>query len=110
MTTIKRYVQESPITQGEDEIVSYVFTTTPWGSAPTGVTVVVFDITGAISVANWVNVTSTVMPVNSPSVAGDVITLSPLKLLTDAHIYRIEIKFTSAGNTFEAYILVIGGE
>lgn len=109
-TTIRRHVQESPVTQGEDEIISYQLTTTPWGSSPTSITVVVFDITDADEVSDWTNVTSTVMPVNSPSVAGDVITLSPLKFLTDGNIYRIEIRFTCSGNTFEAYVLVIGGE
>ncbi len=105
-----RRITESPISQGEDEIVSYKLTTTPWGSAPTAVTVIVFDVTGAANTAAWINVTATVMPVNSPTVAGDVITLSPLKLLTDGKIYRMEIRFTSGANTFETHGLIIGGE
>jgi len=105
-----RAIRESPVSQGEDEIITYTLTTTPWGSSPTAVTVVVFDVTGAISTVDWDNVTSTVMPVNSPSVVGDVITLSPLKLLIDAHIYRLEIRFTCSSNQFETYGLVIGGE
>jgi len=105
-----RAIRESPVTQGEDEIISYTLTTTPWGVNPTSVNVIVFDVTGADETSDWLNVTSTVMPVNSPSVVGDVITLSPLKLLTDAHIYRLEIRFTSSGNVFETYGLVVGGE
>jgi len=105
-----RAIRESPVTQGEDEIISYTLTTTPWGSSPSSVSVVVYDVTGATSTAAWTNVTATVMPVNSPSVVGDVITLSPLKLLTDGHIYRLEIRFTCGGNVFETYGLVIGGE
>ena len=107
---IKRTFNESPIVQGEDEIISYTLTTTPWVSAPTVVSVIVWDVTGADETSDWVNVTSTNMPVNSPFVVGDVITLSPLSLLTDARIYRLEIRFTCAGNTFEAYGLIIGGE
>jgi hypothetical protein len=107
---IKRMIKESPFPQGEDEIISYRLTTTPWGSSPTAVNVTVFDVTGADETADWDNVTATVMPVNSPAVLGDVITLSPLKLLMDGHIYRIEIRFTCSGNVFETFGLIIGGE
>ena len=105
-----RRFKESPVPQGEDEIITYLLTTTPWGSSPTNINVVVFDVTGAEDSTDWTNVTSTVMPVNSPSAVGDVITLSPLKLLTDGHIYRIEINFKCGANTFETYGLIVGGE
>jgi len=106
----QRSFMESPVTQGEDEIISYYFSSTPWGSSPTSISAIVYDVTDAESTDDWDNVTSTVMPVNSPSAAGDVITLSPLKLLTDGHIYRVEVRFTCGSNTFEPYGLVIGGE
>ena len=106
--TTKRAFKESPSVQGADEIIAYRLTTTPWGSSPTAVNVVVYDVTDP-TVA-WVNVTSTVMPTNTPTVSGDVITLSPLKLLTDGKVYRIEIRFTCSGNTFEAYGIIAGGE
>ena len=105
-----RQIKESPVTQGEDEIITYTLTTTPWGSSPTSINVVVYDVTGADETADWLNVTSTVMPTNSPTVLGDVITLSPLKLLTDGHVYRMEIRFTCGSNTFETYGFVYGGE
>lgn len=105
-----RRIKESPVTQGEDESIVYSLTTTPWGSSPAGVTVTVWDVTDAEETADWENVTATVMPVNSPSVVGDVITLSPLESLTDGHIYRLEIQFTSGANTFETYAIIIGGE
>ena len=112
MTLIKRrHVQESPVSQGEDEIISYILDTTPWGGTPSAITIVVFDITNADETSDWVDVTSTVMPVNNPTVSGNNITISPLKLLTDAHIYRMEMKFTTP--TFlvaEALCLIIGGE
>jgi hypothetical protein len=100
--TVKRQVQESPMKQGVDEIIVYTLTTTPWGSSPGSVSVKVYDITTTTSV----DVTSTVMPTNSPSANGDVITLSPLKLLTAGQVYRVEVKFTCGGNTFEAFCKV----
>lgn len=105
-----RRIRESPLTQGEDESLVYSLTTTPWGSDPTVDSVTVFDVTGAEETADWEDVTATVMPVNSPTIAGDVITFSPLESLTDGHIYRIEIQFTCGSNTFETYGFIIGGE
>lgn len=107
--TIKRQIRESPISQGESEVITYVLTTTPWGSSPTAVSIIIYDITGATSVANWVNVTTTVMPVNSPTVLGNVITFSPLKLLTDGRLYRAEINFTVAMGPVETHCLIVGG-
>lgn len=108
---VKRHVQESPLTQGEDEIINYVLDTTPWGGIPTNVSVVVFDITNADEKIEWVNVTSTVMPINNPTVSGDDITFSPLKLLTDARVYRMEMKFTTPRFAVaESYCLIVGGE
>ena len=100
MTT--RAVTESPLHQGEDEQIVYTLTTTPWGTTPTSVAVVVKDLTNAN-----LAVTSTVMPTNSPTVNGDVITLSPLKLLTAGHTYRVEVKFTAGGNVYEAHCDVV---
>ena len=105
-----REIKESPISQGEDESIVYTLTTTPWGSSPTGVQVQVFDVTDATSQADWEDVTSTVMPVNSPTVLGNVITLSPLESLTNGHTYRIEIAFTCGASEFETYGFIFGGE
>lgn len=82
------------------EELSYQVTTTPWGSTPTLPVVVVYDE------ADESNVTTTVMPTNTPTVNGDIITLSALKLLVKNHTYRIEVKFTSSGNIFECYFRV----
>lgn len=105
-----RQIKESPLTQGEDESITYTLTTTPWGSAPTSITVTVFDVTDAEETADWEDVTATVMPINAPTVNANVITLSPLESLTDAHVYRIEIQFTCGVNVFETYALIIAGE
>lgn len=45
------------------------------------------------------DVTSTVMPTNSPSVSTLVVTLSELKLLTADRIYRVEVKVVAGSNT-----------
>lgn len=88
------------VPQGEDEEIVYQFTTTNWGSSPTSISAV------AKTLPDFTDVTSTVFPTNSPSANGDVISLSPLKLLTADTIYRIEVKFTAGGNVFELYGLV----
>jgi len=87
--------------QSADEEISYSITTTPWGSSPTSVAVVAYDVD-----AGNTAVTTTVFPTNSPSVLGDVITLSPLKALTKGKTYRIEVKFTCGANKFEPYFYV----
>ncbi len=100
---IEREVVESPMSQGVDEIIAYTLTTTQWGSTPSSPVVNVYDITAGA----FTDVTSTVMPTNSPSVSGDIITLSVLKLLTVNKQYRVEIKFVASGNTFEAYAIIL---
>lgn len=37
-----------------------------------------------------------------------VVTLPPLRNLVEGVKYRVELKFNYAGNTFEAYLYVIG--
>ena len=80
---VNREIKESPMVQGVDEIIAYTLTTTPWGSDPSSTAVVVWDVTENART----DVTSTVMPTNSPSESGDVITLSALKLLTATKRY-----------------------
>jgi hypothetical protein len=92
-----REVLEGQQLQGENEKIAYRITTTPWGSSPSNVAVVVKDV-----LDSYRDVTSTVMP-GSPTVSGDVITLPKLIGLTDGRIYRVEVKFDSAGTTFECY-------
>jgi hypothetical protein len=86
--------------QTTDEQIVYSITTTNWGSDPSSVSVKAYNVSGNA------DVTATVLPTNSPSVADDVITLSPLKSLVKGNTYRIEIKFTSGDNIFECYFLV----
>jgi hypothetical protein len=107
--SIKRTIRESPIIQGTSESITYTLTTTPWGTSPTAVSIIIYDITDTTDEVDWTDVTATVMPDNSPSVVGDVITFSPLESLVDGHIYRAEINFTIAMGDVETSCLIYGG-
>lgn len=98
MNVQDRRIKESPLYQGEDEQVAYSLTTTPWGSSPTNVSVVVKDEDGN-------NVTSSVTSGNA-SVVGDVITLPMIQGLTAGEDYRVEIKFTIGGNVMETWVVI----
>ncbi len=93
-------IAEGLLYQSADEQLAYNITTTNWVSDPTSPTVVAYDESGETVV------TSTVFPTNSPSVSGDVITLSLLKALTKNHTYRIEVKFTVGSNVWECFFRV----
>ena len=85
--------------QGVDESISYRITTTNWGSDPINPSAQVFD-------EKEQDATSRVMPTNSPSVAGDVITVSPLKNLSYGNTYRVEVKFEVGSSVFECFFRV----
>jgi hypothetical protein len=98
-----REVKEGTKYQGEDESIAYMLDVSAVGDNPTTVSVVVK------SMATGLPVTATVMPVNVPTVSGNVITLSPLKLLTAGVLYRVEVKYTiGGGNIVENYFYVQG--
>lgn len=90
-----REVKEGTQYQGVDEEITYTLDVTSWGSSPTSPSVV-----GKQAGAD---VTSTIMPVGSPSVSSNVITLPKIKSLTADLTYRVEVKFTVGGNVVEAY-------
>jgi hypothetical protein len=96
-----REVVEGKQTQGEDEKIAYSITSTPWGSSPTDVSVVVKDIYD-----NYKDVTTIVMPFGLIGVTGDKITLKPLIALTRDRLYRVEVKFTVNGNICEPFFEV----
>ncbi len=101
--TVIREVKEGMQAQGVNESIAYKITSTPWASTPVVTAVKAYDIT---TDGTRTDVTATVLPSGSSSVTGDIITLPPLTALTYAHTYRVEVKFTSGGNTFEAYFIV----
>jgi hypothetical protein len=90
-----REFNESPLYQGEDERIAHSVTTTPWGSSPSGVSVVLKDSDGT-------DVSATHLT-GSSSISGDVITLPTMHSLTADERYRLEVKFTVAGNEVEAW-------
>ena len=85
--------------QSPEEELCYQIATTNWGSNPTNVVVSAY--------VGYNNITESVFPTNSPSVDGDVITLSPLKNLTQGITYKIDVKFEVGSNVFECYFRVV---
>jgi hypothetical protein len=102
---MSRRVIEGRQHQGVDERVAYSIDTSTWGGSPTSPSVTVRTINLDDT---FTDVTATVMPTNSPSVAGDVITLSLLRNLTAGVRYRVEVQFTSGGNLYEPFFVVLG--
>ena len=97
--SVDREVKEGVQLQGEDEKVTYSITSTPWGSSPASVVMVVKDDDGD-------DVTDDVTS-GSTSVSGDVITLKPIDALTAGMRYRVEVQFTAgAGAPFETYFFI----
>ena len=101
---IELRIRESPKAQKFAESVIYTLTSTPWGTSPSVVSVIVYDITDG---EPYTDVTSTVMPTNSPSILGDVITFSPLKLLTRDHKYLMDIFFTCNSKEFNTDCIIV---
>ncbi|KKM26007.1 hypothetical protein LCGC14_1589220 [marine sediment metagenome] len=95
-----REVAEGLLEQGSDESLAYSIATANWASEPTDVSVKVYDENV------MVDVTSTVMPANFPSVTDDVISLWRLENLTQGAFYRVEVQFTANGNVYECYFRV----
>jgi hypothetical protein len=100
MNEITRRIQESPLYQGVDEQIAYTLTTTPWGSSPSSVSVVIKNAAGT-------DVSATCLS-GSASVNGNIITTPVVKSLTADAQYRLEIKFTCSGNIFEVWADIYG--
>ena len=93
-------IQEGLQRQTSSEVLIYRVTTTNWISSPTSPACVVYDE------ETETDVTSIVMPTNSPSATLDVITLSPLRSLTKGRTYRVEVSFVVDSATYELYFRV----
>jgi hypothetical protein len=86
--------------QGTDERVAYTLNTTNWGGYTSGAACVIKDESGKVT-------TSTNLS-GSASETGGVIT-SPLVISLTAGVkYRLEFLWVYSGNTFEAYLEIIG--
>jgi hypothetical protein len=95
-----REVEEGRQVQGEEEEITWSVNTAANGT-PTSPTAKTYDVT-----TNYTDVTSTVMPVGTASVTGTVITLPELKLLTQGHLYMVQVKYTIGANILEDYFYV----
>lgn len=98
-----REIKEGNQYQGADETIVYTLTTTPWASSPTSPSAKIYSVSGD----TYTDVTSTNMT-GSASAVDDVITLPAIKSLTAGQKYRVEVKFTVSGNTFEAWADLFG--
>jgi len=97
MTEAREFIN-SPVPQGEDETVYYRLTITPWGGTPVSVAVKLYDVTKGART----DVSSTKLS-GAATVNGDMITTPGVTGLVEGHVYRLEIKFISSGNTLEAF-------
>jgi hypothetical protein len=99
-----REVIEGMQWQGEDERVIYALDVSNVGSSPTSASVVVKNSYGK-------DVTSDVIPANSTTTSGNVITLPSLQNLISGVIYRVEVKYTiNTGSVYENFFRVKGQE
>jgi len=101
MSSIREVVENrQPV--GLNERLIFRLTTTNWGSAPTSIVVASFKYDDE----TYTNNTTSVFPVNSPSVNGDIISLSPLVPQAISDVYYITVKFTSGGSIWESFFWV----
>lgn len=100
-----REIKEGTQEQGVEEEVVYTLTVpSTWGT-PTGTpTIKVYSfINGA-----YTDVTSTVIPTGSASIASQVITLPTIKAMTVDVTYRVEMKFSiTEGGVKEPYAWIV---
>jgi len=94
----QREIKEGLQYQGADETIVYTLTTTPWSSSPTNTSAKIYEVDGD----TLTDKTSTLMT-GSTSVVGDTITIPAIAGLTAGTLYRVEVKWTTSGNTFEAF-------
>jgi len=91
--TIREF-NESPKAQGTDERVAYKVITTKWGGSPSNA-VVVIKLAGIDECEAHLE--------GEPSIEGDVI-ITPLVIgLESGNRYKLEVRWDSGGNTYEAY-------
>ncbi len=92
-------IEEGVKEQSAAEVLAYTLDVTkyPGTGDPSAVSVIV------IEVGSENDVTDTVMPTDSPTVSGNVITFSPLKLLTVGKTYHMRMLFTRSGNVWQPH-------
>ncbi len=103
-----REIVEGLQAQGEDEGIFYTLDTTPWGGSPAAVGVAAY-IWHEATKTRGTDVSATLFPSGSPTIAANIITLAKLVAVTAGVRYRIEIAWGFSGSSFEA-IAYLDGE
>lgn len=103
-----RAVKQDVKQQGTAEKIIYTITTGPWQADPSNPGSPTNVSAAATDLSDDSPVTGTLFPTNSPSVAADVITLSPLQAVTAGKTYKIEVTFTVDSNVLLTYFLIRG--
>jgi len=93
-------VTEGTQEQTSGEAIVWAINTTNFATTPAGPTV------KAVRLDTGDDVTSLVFPTGSAVANSAVITLPALRNLKPGKTYRIQVKFTSGGNTYEPYFQV----
>ncbi len=93
-----REVIEGPQIQGVDERLTYALDISQWGSNPTAIVCVIKLGTQ--------DVTATVSTGSPSATSATVITLPQIHSLVAGLEYRVEVKFTVAGQVVEAYFII----
>ncbi len=93
-----REILESPIDQGENEIIAYKLDTTPWGGSPLNPVVVIYSQSGED--------VSDEKLTGAPSVSENLITTPLVHDLDLGSRYRLEIIFEVDGNTLNAFAIL----
>lgn len=96
-----REVEESPVKQGVDEKIAYIFGWDVLGT-PTQPEVKLYDITDG----EYTDVSSTCL-LGSPSIVGNLVSTPKVKSLTNKKHYSLECKADINGNTLESYCHII---
>lgn len=99
MTLMRKLKPENE--QGENEEVIYRFSSTPWGSNPSDVTVRVLDVS-----ADYADVSAVVIEQGDPQVNADLITLPKIRNLKRGHVYRLLPRFTTGGKRLEPIFVI----
>ena len=95
--SVRHEVLESPTSVRVGEVVNWTMQITPWAASGTT------PIVSAINLADNSDVTSTIFPVNNPTLVGTTYTLSPATGWTANTTIRVTAQFVSSGNTYRPY-------
>lgn len=91
---------ESPVPVRVGEVLNWDFDITPWAASGTS------PVVTAVRRDTGADITSTIFPVNSPTLVGTIYTLSPARGWVVNVDVVITAQFVSGGNTFRPQLIV----